>query len=248
MHTTHTHDTHTHSGPVKTRQAFSPHGGPDHGSGCAPSLPTWWLQLEAGSSPQGQPSCHRHLFTRAPRCAAAFSMAAHKSHGNGGDLGRGQRRRGWQCASPAAGTGADHLPWARGSAGHPPPQPASHGRQGPGAPCPLRGGWKVQNAPGGVPPLSSLQTHPCLPGEPPRPHRLGPSWQSRVSRRRSFQEGGVSVKVWVPGLTQSHTDARACEGGGGSHQGFSALGYREGPAGAMTEHESPLGRKRQQGG
>lgn len=100
------------------------------------------------------------------------------------------------------------------------------------------------------------ESHPCHPSRPihvflerpPPPHRLGPSCQSRVSRRRSFQEGGVSVKVWVPGLTQSHTDARACEGGGGSHQGFSALGYREGPAGAMTEHESPLGRKRQQGG
>ena len=46
------------------------------------------------------------------------------------------------------------------------------------------------------------------------------------------------MKVWVPGLTQSHTDARACEGGEGSHQGFSALGDREGPAGAMTEHVS----------
>lgn len=189
MHTTHTHDTHTHSGPVRTRQAFSPHGGPDHGSGCPPSLPTWWLQLEAGSSPQGQPSCHRHLFTRAPRCAAAFSMAAHKSHGDGGDLGRGRRRRGWQCASPAAGTGANRLPWARGSAGHPPPPPASHGRRGPGAPCPLRGGWKVQNAPGGSP-------TPVIPPDPSMSSWRGPprptGWDPPV--KAESPEGGVSRK------------------------------------------------------
>lgn len=63
------------------------------------------------------------------------------------------------------------------------------GHQGPGAPCPLRGGWKVQNALGGVPPLSSLQTHPCLPGEaPPRPTGWDPSVKAESP------EGGVSRK------------------------------------------------------